>query len=589
MRAPESRARPIGLRVFTLVVLGLVAPGIVILWAGVSVREELGVRAREHDRLLALAAAERVSAALSAGLEVVNTLATEGATNPAELERSVPRAYLHHHELFDGYFAFDGAGRLLGGDDSARQLDGEAIVAEARRLGRPGFTSAAARAGARELLALVPVGPANEPRLVVGALIGANSRRLPLLLAGGDAALELRDLEGRRLAGNAAGPGNDAFVQELVRSSTARAGVCRGCDEGRGAAWAVAPTGAAHWVVLSWQPLAQADAFPRRLGFEVGLATLTVFVLAGLFGWGATLSVTRPLRRLENSARCIAQGDLEAEIGAQPGDEVGALGQALEAMRVAVRANLARTEKLNAELEARVAERTRELQTLNEALSARGTERTQLIRKLLSAQEDERKRVARELHDETAQQLAALSIGLETAALANPGVSLAHLRELAASALGEVHRLILDLRPAVLDDLGLRSALEWCADRTLRAKGVTVRCEYSGLEGRLPWELETAVFRAAQEALNNIARHSKAETVLLQLQLHDGRLQLDVEDDGRGFELASIPPPGVNTRGLGLMGMRERVEVLGGTLTIDSTSGQGTHLRLEVPLPQERA
>ena len=221
--------------------------------------------------------------------------------------------------------------------------------------------------------------------------------------------------------------------------------------------------------------------------------------------------------------------------------------------------------------------------------AARGTERTQLIRKLLSAQEDERKRVARELHDETAQQLAALSIGLETAALANPGVSLTHLRELAASALGEVHRLILDLRPAVLDDLGLRSALEWCADRTLRAKGVTVRCEYSGLEGRLPWELETAVFRAAQEALNNIARHSKAETVLLQLQIHDGRLQLDVEDDGQGFELASIPPPGVNTRGLGLMGMRERVEVLGGTLTIDSTSGQGTHLRLEVPLPQERA
>lgn len=377
--------------------------------------------------------------------------------------------------------------------------------------------------------------------------------------------------------------------EAIARSAVARSGVCPGCDEGRGAAWAVAPISAAHWVVLAWQPLAKADAFPRRLGREVGLATLAVFALAGLFGWGATLSVIRPLRKLEHDAQQIARGDLDEAIRVQPGDEVGSLAQALDTMRVAVRDSRQRVEKLNAELEARVAARTQELRTLNDALSARGAERTQLLRQLISAQEDERKRVARELHDETAQQLAALAIGLE-AALAAPTTDraeLEHLRQLAAAAIGEVHRVILDLRPSVLDDLGLRSALEWCADRTLRSKGVTVRCEYSGLEGRLPWELETAIFRAAQEALNNISRHSQAETVLLQLQVNDGRLTLDVEDDGTGFAPANIPVPRENGRGLGLLGMRERVEVLGGTLTIDSSPGGGTHLRLDVPLPGE--
>ncbi len=151
-----------------------------------------------------------------------------------------------------------------------------------------------------------------------------------------------------------------------------------------------------------------------------------------------------------------------------------------------------------------------------------------------------------------------------------------------------MHRLIHDLRPSVLDDLGLQSALEWCADRTLRSKGVAVRCEFSGLEQRLPWELETAIFRAAQEALTNVARHSGAETVLLQAQVRDGALTLEVEDDGHGFDPASVPPPRTSTRGLGLMGMRERVEVFGGTLVVDSEPGQGTRVRLDFPLPQER-
>jgi two-component system sensor histidine kinase UhpB len=137
----------------------------------------------------------------------------------------------------------------------------------------------------------------------------------------------------------------------------------------------------------------------------------------------------------------------------------------------------------------------------------------------------------------------------------------------------------------VLDDLGLPSAIEWCADRTLRAKGVTVRCEFSGLEQRLPRELETALFRAAQEALNNVARHSGAETVLVQLQRRDGQLTLEIEDDGRGFDPVSMETPRANGQGLGLLGMRERVESFGGALFIDSAPGRGTQLKIQLEVP----
>jgi signal transduction histidine kinase len=596
----HRRARPIGLRIFTLVALGMTAPMMLIGWAGLSVHEELSRRARQHDRLVVTAAAERVSSALSQGLEVVNALATEESwtaepSSLARLRSAVLRTYLHHHLLFDGYFALNPAGELVAGNDLVARVDGAALVSEARRLARPGFIAVPRGQGA-DLVALMPVGGTpGAPSLVVGARVSQGSARLKRLLGvAAGSVLELRDLKGRRLAGAGDGPApaasDEAMLRALTQASSPQAGVCANCGGGDGAAWAMAPVGAAHWAVLAWQPLARADAFGRQLERKVGLASLALLVLAALFAWGATVSVTRPLRVLEEAARRITEGALDARIVSQPGDEVGELGEALETMRIAVADSQARVVRLNAELEGRVAQRTQELVGLNEALSHREVERTQLVRKLLSAQEDERKRIARELHDEMAQQLAALSIGLDAAAQTAPETTrdaLDKLREVAATSLSEVHRLILDLRPSVLDDLGLQSALEWCADRTLRANGISVRCEFSGLEAPLPWELETAIFRVAQEALTNVARHSKADTVLLQVQAQNGQLALEIEDDGDGFDPAEVPPPHDNGRGLGLLGMKERMEVLGGTLVIDSAPGQGTHLRFEVPLPRE--
>jgi signal transduction histidine kinase len=235
-----------------------------------------------------------------------------------------------------------------------------------------------------------------------------------------------------------------------------------------------------------------------------------------------------------------------------------------------------------------VADRTRELAAANAALQDRERVRQQLLRKVISAQEDERKRLARELHDDTAQMLTALGVRLDLAAQAPPETRDRELREaraLATRSLDELRRLMHDLRPSVLDDLGLVPALEWYAERHLRARGIEVRFDIEPLPDRLPVELETALFRAAQEALVNVARHARAETVVVEIGTHGPDLRLDIEDDGAGFDVAGVAPQAGDLRGLGLMGMRERIELFGGSVQINSSPGRGTHVAITVPLP----
>jgi signal transduction histidine kinase len=157
-------------------------------------------------------------------------------------------------------------------------------------------------------------------------------------------------------------------------------------------------------------------------------------------------------------------------------------------------------------------------------------------------------------------------------------------KALAVHTIEEVHRMILDLRPSVLDDLGLQSAIRWYADRHLTARGISMRCEFDAPDRRFPAAFETAIFRVCQEAMSNIARHAHAESVLIQLSEGDGAIRIEIEDDGRGFEPKNVSH--AERRHFGLMGIEERVEILGGKVKIDSAPGQGTRVRLEVPLPR---
>jgi PAS domain S-box-containing protein len=262
------------------------------------------------------------------------------------------------------------------------------------------------------------------------------------------------------------------------------------------------------------------------------------------------------------------------------------------------------TESLNARLreahdwlEQRVAERTGELAAANATLRAEiarreraETDRRDLLQRLTSAQEDERRRIARELHDQMAQHLAALGLGLKVVKDATPDPSPARDRLQQMQALTgligrEVHNLALELRPTALDDLGLESAVANHAERWSERSGVEVDYHATGLDGgRLPAPVETALYRVIQEALTNVLKHAQARRVSLVLQRAPGQAVAVVEDDGVGFDAESVTAPTRGGERLGLVGMRERLAVVGGTLTVESSPGRGTTVIARIPL-----
>jgi PAS domain S-box-containing protein len=248
------------------------------------------------------------------------------------------------------------------------------------------------------------------------------------------------------------------------------------------------------------------------------------------------------------------------------------------------------------ELELRVEERTAQLARANETLKAEVAERLlveearrELLRRLVTAQEEERRRISRELHDRMGQQLAALMMGLKTLGVESYGRSstldtLRQLEEMIDELSREVHTLAWGLRPPALDDLGLETALcnyveEW-AERTR----VPVDFHSAGFGGcRLPLTHETALYRVAQEALTNVAKHSGADRVSFILERRDGHVLAVIEDNGAGFDVETVMASAGKGRRLGLLGMRERAALLGGTINVESALGAGTTLFVRIP------
>ena len=216
--------------------------------------------------------------------------------------------------------------------------------------------------------------------------------------------------------------------------------------------------------------------------------------------------------------------------------------------------------------------------------------RGELLREIITAQEEERKRIARELHDDTSQALAALLYaaeeGMEMSSLEEVKEMLEGMRMLAVRTLDGVHKLIFDLRPTMLDHLGLVPALRWFAQSRLEPTGVRVKIEERSDPRRMPTEVETALFRVVQEAITNIARHSAARNARITFDFNDEAVTVDVADDGIGFDIIELALSPDSGRGLGLMGMRERVEVLDGEIEIISSFGYGTQVQIRVPIPE---
>ncbi len=205
------------------------------------------------------------------------------------------------------------------------------------------------------------------------------------------------------------------------------------------------------------------------------------------------------------------------------------------------------------------------------------------MRRVVAAQELERKRLARELHDETGQALTSILLGLraleEATSLDDLRSSAGALREVTMQTLQDVRRLAVELRPAALDDFGLVPAVERLLDGFRNQTGLVAEFE-STLDERLPSEIETALYRIVQEALTNVIKHAHARHVSVLLAGKGSTVAVVVEDDGRGFA-----PDDLTSDGLGLIGMRERLALLDGTLTIESAPGAGTTIAAEVRLP----
>jgi signal transduction histidine kinase len=205
------------------------------------------------------------------------------------------------------------------------------------------------------------------------------------------------------------------------------------------------------------------------------------------------------------------------------------------------------------------------------------------LRRAVEAQELERRRLARELHDETGQALTSILLGLkgleEGLDDAGSRAAAADLRELVVSTLQDVRRLAVELRPSALDDFGLVAALERLAASFGEQTGITVDFETSLADERLPAEVETALYRIVQESLTNVVKHARARHVSVLLARKSGAIKAVVEDDGQGFD-----PAGDRHDGFGLVGMRERLALLGGRLEVESSSEAGTTIVAEVPL-----
>jgi signal transduction histidine kinase len=205
------------------------------------------------------------------------------------------------------------------------------------------------------------------------------------------------------------------------------------------------------------------------------------------------------------------------------------------------------------------------------------------LRRVVEAQELERQRLARELHDETGQALTSILLGLKplerSASSDEDRAAVASLRELVVSTLQDVRRLAVELRPSALDDFGLGTAVERLAETFRAQTGMRVDLETQLGDGRLPSEVETALYRIVQEALANVVKHAGAARVSILLTRRDTSVAAVIEDDGAGFD-----PATVGKDVLGLVGMRERVGLVGGDLRIESSEGAGTTIVAEVPL-----
>lgn len=521
-------------------------------------------------------------------------------------EREALKAAYQYSIFTDGVFLLDRLGNILATypprEGWAVNLLGVPPVSRVITDMRPVVSNVYTMEPSRRkvVFALVPLKDRNGDIIgTAGGLLDPTSytftRMFQAIPAGRETSIDLVDSLGMVIASNdptsiLTGIDHNKFLSRLISEKRSTVAACHRCHLQRGneertaAVIAFAPVSLAPWGVSLRVPKGVVEAPSTAL--QKGFVLLGIISLAASFilALGMSRSIVRPVQHLIRATDRIARGNLASPVAVENAHEITTLAQHFDEMRARLAASLESIQRQNYELEQRVRQRTHlllEKQSINESL----------LRKLITSQEDERKRIARELHDESLQTLAALLMNIEMCRLHPDMISpekVTLMRDTVTRVINEMNKVIQNLRPTVLDDLGFEAGLIWLIDRNLRSRDIQVAINMNDLnEDLLPPELQISLFRIFQEATTNVARHAGARNVFIHVWNSTRIFHVSIEDDGTGFNTGSVFENLTTGRGLGIMGMKERASQIGGRLKVCSSPGQGTMVLCTVPLPHQ--
>lgn len=341
-------------------------------------------------------------------------------------------------------------------------------------------------------------------------------------------------------------------VAEALRGESGTTYVKQGAIEHVVAYSSIAPTG---WALITEEEWEMVTSPSLQLTQVAPLVIVPAFILALVALWFVASRIVQPLQKLEAKAAALAWGDFETIK-----EPVGGISEVQH-------------------LQMELTEMARKVQAAQEGLR-------DYIGAITSAQEEERNRLARELHDDTIQAVIALKQRVQ---LAKKSIkdqtgkqSLEELEALAEQTIENLRRLTRALRPIYLEDLGLVTALEMLARETSQNSQLSVDFHKQGRERRLVHETELALYRIAQEALNNVVKHSQATHAELKIDFDSSQIVMEVVDNGSGFEMPRSPTDFAPSGHFGLLGIRERADLIGARLEVDSAVGKGTRLRVQL-------
>ena len=528
-------------------------------------------------------------------------------------EKEAVKAAYRYSIFTDGIFLLDKGGTILLNypermRDASLNVLGIEPVSRMLSLGKPVVSNLYTVEPSKKkvIYVLVPLKDKNGRTVgVAGGQIDPTSplllQRLGLIDIGRNEFIDIVDSNGVVIASSDPARmfihcDRNSFFTTIISERKERVATCHVCHEAGNqkeklaTVLAFVPLETAPWGI-SIQEL-KADVFASAANLKkmfIGLGFIflgTAFILT----IGISRSIVNPLKDLIHGADLIARGDLSNAIAPHGSDEIGILSKSFETMRRKLVKSGERIRRHTQELETRVKERTRQINESQQRAE-------KLLKKVISTQEEERKRIARELHDDTLQEMLAALMKIDICRLNPAEISMDKIdtiRGIITRAYDGLISMMQNLRPSLLDDLGLIPAVQSLLNMHLGDRGIQYFINTAGLkDNRFRPEVEIILFRIVQEAVANIARHSQAENVFVLFKCDMTTVYVEIEDDGTGFDLSSLitrAPDVRDRRGLGIMGMKERALLIGGSMEICSQPGIGTKIVVQIPLkPPEAA